>query len=59
MPQDPQTVGPLPVHPDGSLTLKTSLAVPSVLLVHVCAKSKQQPDQVSDDLFSQYQSKFS
>lgn len=45
--EDPQTTGPLPVQPDGSLMLKMSLAVPSVLLVHVCAKSKQEPDQVN------------
>ncbi|XP_056603372.1 LOW QUALITY PROTEIN: alpha-L-iduronidase [Triplophysa dalaica] len=45
--EDPRTAGPLPVHPDGSLTLKTGLDVPSLLLVHVCAKSKEKPDQVN------------
>ncbi|KAA0717410.1 Alpha-L-iduronidase [Triplophysa tibetana] len=45
--EDPQTAGPRPVHPDGSLTLKTGLDVPSLLLVHVCAKSKEKPDQVN------------
>uniref|UniRef100_A0A673HTT7 Alpha-L-iduronidase n=1 Tax=Sinocyclocheilus rhinocerous TaxID=307959 RepID=A0A673HTT7_9TELE len=39
--EDPQTDGPLPVPSDGSLTLKAALPVPSVLLVHVCAQSKE------------------
>uniref|UniRef100_A0A673HTA7 Alpha-L-iduronidase n=1 Tax=Sinocyclocheilus rhinocerous TaxID=307959 RepID=A0A673HTA7_9TELE len=45
--EDPQTDGPLPVPSDGSLTLKAALPVPSVLLVHVCAQSKEVPDQVN------------
>lgn len=32
---------------DGSLTLKAVLPVPSVLLVHVCAPSKEVPNQVN------------
>lgn len=45
--EDPQTDGPLPVPSDGSLTLKAVLPVPSVLLVHVCAQSKEVPNQVN------------
>uniref|UniRef100_A0A673HTF7 Alpha-L-iduronidase n=1 Tax=Sinocyclocheilus rhinocerous TaxID=307959 RepID=A0A673HTF7_9TELE len=48
--EDPQTDGPLPVPSDGSLTLKAALPVPSVLLVHVCAQSKEVPDQVSGNM---------
>lgn len=45
--QDPRVDGPWEVPAGGALTLKASLAVPSVLLVHVCARPKAEPDQVN------------
>lgn len=45
--QDPRTDGPWDVPAGETLTLKTRLPVPSVLLVHVCARPKAEPDQVS------------
>ncbi|XP_076003594.1 alpha-L-iduronidase [Genypterus blacodes] len=45
--EDPQLDGPWPV-PDGdTLTLRTKLSVPSVLLIHVCARPKSVPEQVN------------
>uniref|UniRef100_A0A672JDS7 Alpha-L-iduronidase n=1 Tax=Salarias fasciatus TaxID=181472 RepID=A0A672JDS7_SALFA len=45
--QDPRTDGPWDVPAGEALTLKATLPVPSVLLVHVCARPKAEPDQVS------------
>lgn len=45
--QDPRTDGPWDVPAGDTLTLKARLPVPSVLLIHVCARPKAGPDQVS------------
>lgn len=45
--QDPRVDGPREVPAGGALTLKASLSLPSVLLVHVCAQPKAEPDQVN------------
>ncbi|XP_057688975.1 alpha-L-iduronidase isoform X2 [Corythoichthys intestinalis] len=45
--QEPHIVGPLPVPRGGTLTLKARLQIPSVLLIHVCARPKAAPNQVS------------
>ncbi|XP_077378095.1 alpha-L-iduronidase isoform X1 [Festucalex cinctus] len=45
--QDPVVDGPQPVPAGDSLTLKASLRVPSVLLIHVCARPKSAPNQVN------------
>ncbi|XP_077418309.1 alpha-L-iduronidase isoform X1 [Vanacampus margaritifer] len=45
--QDPLVDGPQPVPAGDTLTLKASLRVPSVLLVHVCARPKSAPNQVN------------
>lgn len=45
--QDPLVGGPWPVPPGDTLTLKAKLAVPSVLLIHVCAQPRAVPDQVN------------
>ena len=39
--------GPWPVPAGDTLTLDLKLSLPSVLLVHVCAKPRAVPDQVS------------
>lgn len=44
--EDPRLGGPWNVPPGDSLTLKAALPVPSVLLVHVCARPHAEPDQV-------------
>lgn len=44
--KDPVMEGPLPFPDEGSLTLKANLPVPSVLLIHVCAKPSAVPSQV-------------
>ncbi|CAL8249369.1 unnamed protein product [Merluccius merluccius] len=44
--EDPWVEGPWPVPAGDSLTLDLKLALPSVLLVHVCAKPRAQPEQV-------------
>lgn len=46
--QNPLAGVPLPVPPGDTLTLKTKLSVPSVLLIHICAQPKSAPDQVND-----------
>ncbi|XP_006805531.1 alpha-L-iduronidase-like [Neolamprologus brichardi] len=43
----PHTDGPLDVPAGDSLMLKAKLPVPSVLLIHVCARPKAAPDQVN------------
>ncbi|KAG8012247.1 Alpha-L-iduronidase [Nibea albiflora] len=45
--QDPRVDGPWDVPAGDTLTLKARLSVPSVLLVHVCARPKAVPDQVN------------
>lgn len=45
--QDPVVGKPLPVPPGDTLSLKAKLSVPSVLLIHVCARPKPPPDQVN------------
>uniref|UniRef100_A0A3Q3WW67 Uncharacterized protein n=1 Tax=Mola mola TaxID=94237 RepID=A0A3Q3WW67_MOLML len=45
--QDPRVDGPWDVPAGDTLTLKARLPVPSVLLVHVCARPEAVPDQVS------------
>lgn len=45
--QDPHVGGPWPVPAGDTLTLKVILSVPSVLLIHVCARPKAVPDQVN------------
>ncbi|XP_072289725.1 alpha-L-iduronidase [Eucyclogobius newberryi] len=45
--QDPVIGGPWPVPPGETLTIKANLALPSVLLIHVCARPKAAPDQVN------------
>lgn len=45
--QEPQRQGPYDVPAGGTLTLKARLSLPSVLLVHVCARPKATPSQVS------------
>ncbi|XP_077571474.1 alpha-L-iduronidase [Stigmatopora nigra] len=45
--QEPVIVGPLPVPEGDTLTLKAKLQVPSVLLIHLCARPKAVPNQVN------------
>ncbi|XP_051923594.1 alpha-L-iduronidase isoform X2 [Hippocampus zosterae] len=45
--QDPLVDGPQPVPAGDTLTLKASLHIPSVLLIHVCARPKTAPNQVN------------
>uniref|UniRef100_A0A8C5AX81 Alpha-L-iduronidase n=1 Tax=Gadus morhua TaxID=8049 RepID=A0A8C5AX81_GADMO len=45
--EDPHVEGPWPVPAGDTLTLDLKLSLPSVLLVHVCAKPRAVPDQVS------------
>ncbi|XP_075960916.1 alpha-L-iduronidase isoform X2 [Anarhichas minor] len=45
--QDPHVEGPWEVPAADTLTLKAKLSVPSVLLVHVCAQPKAEPDQIN------------
>uniref|UniRef100_A0A671UD59 Alpha-L-iduronidase n=1 Tax=Sparus aurata TaxID=8175 RepID=A0A671UD59_SPAAU len=44
--QEPRVDGPWEVPAGDTLTLKAELSLPSVLLVHVCARPKAAPDQV-------------
>ncbi|KAG7268469.1 hypothetical protein CRUP_016903, partial [Coryphaenoides rupestris] len=44
---DPHVEGPWPVPAGDSLTLELKLALPSVLLVHVCARPRAVPEQVN------------
>ena len=45
--KDPVMEGPLPF-PDGEgVTLRANLPIPSILLIHVCAKPSAVPGQVS------------
>ncbi|XP_030213787.1 alpha-L-iduronidase isoform X1 [Gadus morhua] len=45
--EDPHVEGPWPVPAGDTLTLDLKLSLPSVLLVHVCAKPRAVPDQVN------------
>ncbi|XP_061763127.1 alpha-L-iduronidase-like isoform X2 [Nerophis ophidion] len=45
--QEPLVDGPWPVPAGDTLTLKARLRVPSVLLIHLCARSKAAPNQVN------------
>ncbi|CAJ1068157.1 alpha-L-iduronidase [Xyrichtys novacula] len=45
--QDPRVDGPWEVPAGDTLTLKAKLPVPSVLLIHVCAKPRAMPNQVN------------
>ncbi|KAM9393941.1 alpha-L-iduronidase [Pholidichthys leucotaenia] len=45
--EDPHTDGPWEVPAGDTLTLKAKLSLPSVLLIHVCARPKADPDQVN------------
>lgn len=45
--QDPHVDGPLEVPAGDTLTLRARLSLPSVLLVHICARPKAEPDQVN------------
>lgn len=45
--QEPRVDGPWEVPAGDTLTLKAELSLPSVLLVHVCARPKAAPDQVN------------
>ncbi|TSO98516.1 Tankyrase-1 [Bagarius yarrelli] len=44
--QDAQTDGPFPVPTQGDLSLRVKLPVPSILLIHLCARSTHTPGQV-------------
>ncbi|OPJ61973.1 alpha-L-iduronidase isoform D [Patagioenas fasciata monilis] len=45
--EDPVTTGPFPFPEGGILTLKQDLPVPSVFLIHICARPRSVPDQVT------------
>ncbi|XP_063051513.1 alpha-L-iduronidase [Engraulis encrasicolus] len=45
--EDPVREGPLPLPRAGGLTLRANLPVPSVLLIHLCAKPSAAPGQVN------------
>ncbi|XP_067409489.1 alpha-L-iduronidase isoform X2 [Emydura macquarii macquarii] len=45
--EDPVVTGPFPVPGDGHLILKQELPVPSVFLIHVCARPQAVPNQVT------------
>lgn len=45
-PQDPVATGPFAFPEGGILTLKQDFPVPSVFLIHICARPSSVPDQV-------------
>uniref|UniRef100_A0A452HH62 Uncharacterized protein n=1 Tax=Gopherus agassizii TaxID=38772 RepID=A0A452HH62_9SAUR len=45
--EDPVVTGPFPFPGDGCLTLKQELPLPSVFLIHVCARPHSVPNQVT------------
>uniref|UniRef100_A0A8C8RJR2 Alpha-L-iduronidase n=1 Tax=Pelusios castaneus TaxID=367368 RepID=A0A8C8RJR2_9SAUR len=45
--EDPVVTGPFPFPGDGRLILKQELPVPSVFLIHVCARPQAVPNQVT------------
>ncbi|XP_061875102.1 alpha-L-iduronidase isoform X3 [Colius striatus] len=46
--EDPVTVGPLPFPEGGILMLKQDFPIPSVFLIHICARPSSVPNQVTD-----------
>ncbi|XP_038626172.1 alpha-L-iduronidase isoform X1 [Tachyglossus aculeatus] len=46
--EDPVVMGPLPFPKDGRLILKRELPLPSVFLIHVCARPHLPPNQVNE-----------
>nr|XP_033772528.1 alpha-L-iduronidase isoform X2 [Geotrypetes seraphini] len=45
--EDPVMEGPLPFPKEGKLFIKVELPVPSLFLIHVCARATDPPDQVT------------
>ncbi|XP_025954386.1 alpha-L-iduronidase isoform X1 [Dromaius novaehollandiae] len=45
--EDPVAAGPFPFPEGGVLTLKQDFVVPSVFLIHICARPRSVPDQVT------------
>ncbi|KAM6226921.1 alpha-L-iduronidase isoform 4-T4 [Spheniscus humboldti] len=45
--EDPVATGPFPFPEGGILTLKQDFPVPSVFLIHICARPRSAPDQVT------------
>ncbi|NXT13995.1 IDUA iduronidase, partial [Prunella fulvescens] len=45
--EDPLVAGPFPFPEAGILTLKQDFPVPSVFLIHICARPRSAPDQVT------------
>ncbi|NWW46993.1 IDUA iduronidase, partial [Pedionomus torquatus] len=45
--EDPVTTGPFPVPEGGMLTVKQNFPIPSVFLIHICARPRSVPDQVT------------
>ncbi|XP_038648259.1 alpha-L-iduronidase isoform X1 [Scyliorhinus canicula] len=45
--EDPVVKGPIPFPPEGNLVLKLHLPIPSVYLLHICAKPERPPNQTS------------
>ncbi|XP_019346255.1 alpha-L-iduronidase isoform X2 [Alligator mississippiensis] len=45
--EDPAVTGPFPFPEDGHLLLKKELPIPSVFLIHVCARPRSVPNQVT------------
>ncbi|XP_055554617.1 alpha-L-iduronidase isoform X3 [Falco cherrug] len=45
--EDPVATGPFPFPEDGILTLKQDLPIPSVFLIHICARPRSFPGQVT------------
>ncbi|XP_078067893.1 alpha-L-iduronidase isoform X3 [Mustelus asterias] len=43
----PVVKGPIPFPPEGNLVLKLHLPIPSVYLLHICAKPERPPNQIS------------
>lgn len=48
--QDAQTDGPIPVPAQGYLSLRVKLPVPSILLIHLCARPTHTPGQVNTNV---------
>ncbi|XP_030368687.1 alpha-L-iduronidase isoform X3 [Strigops habroptila] len=45
--EDPVVTGPFPFPEGGILTLKQDFPIPSVFLIHICARPRSVPDQVT------------
>ncbi|XP_072440338.1 alpha-L-iduronidase isoform X1 [Chiloscyllium punctatum] len=43
--EDPVVKGPMPFPPEGNIILKLQLPIPSVYLLHICAKPERSPNQ--------------